>query len=30
MDVTQHGEEAYATGEGAVLVAHEEAIAALP
>ena len=25
MDVVQHGEEAYATGEGAILVAHEEA-----
>ena len=24
MDVIQHGEEAYATGEGAILVAHEE------
>jgi len=25
MDVVQHGEEAYASGEGAILVAHEEA-----
>ena len=24
MDVIQHGEEAYATGEGAILVAHDE------
>ena len=24
MDVIQHGEEAYVTGEGAILVAHEE------
>ena len=23
MDIVQHGEEAYATGEGAILVAHE-------
>jgi ammonium transporter, Amt family len=23
MDVVQHGEEAYASGEGAILVAHE-------
>ncbi len=24
MDVVEHGEEAYATGEGAILVAHHE------
>ena len=30
MDVVQHGEEAYATGEGAILVAHEEEAPAIP
>ena len=27
MDVTEHGEEAYASGEGAILVAPEEGLA---
>jgi Amt family ammonium transporter len=30
MDITQHGEEAYAEGEGAVLVFHESAPALVP
>ena len=29
LDVTQHGEEAYARGEGAILVLHESEPAAL-
>jgi Amt family ammonium transporter len=29
MDIVQHGEEAYASGEGAILVAHEEPPAAV-
>jgi len=30
MDISQHGEEAYADGEGAVLVLHDDSEGPLP
>jgi len=30
MDIVQHGEEAYVTGEGAILIAHEADGEAVP